>query len=92
MKKIINIILCLTLVMASCSVSYTDQSMDVDKFLVLNKKCSPGGEYAPNNYQLFLYDGEVTAWVKTTYGIYEMYDIQDTINTIVLTKVVDMGK
>ena len=60
---------------------------------ILNKDrqpCSRGGGYCAYNFYLF--DGNSAYWSSTNRETWEKYDINDTLPTIVITKIVTIIK
>ena len=88
MKTLLAITLCLAIMVTGCKENYKDKHITNAKLLVLKKEFTPY-PYGPNACRMYIFDGTETTWFTVDQSIYDTVEVNDTINTMLLTKVID---
>ena len=79
----------LLLFMVSCNDDNVKYSCTKGTIRILNKDkqaCARGGGYC--YYRFYLYDGTKAYWCQTDIKTYDMFNINDTLPTLVITKTI----
>ncbi len=84
MKTILTITI--VILLSSCGRSDVDYSCGQGTIKVLSKQktaCARGGGYC--GFDMYLYNGTFAEWYRTDEKTYDLYQVNDTLPTIVLT-------
>lgn len=82
MNTLIKLLIVITLTGCSCNWGGKAERGTV---IILNKKQGLTYRWNIRYYSMYIYNGENSKWYNTDQSTYNMYNIGDTINTLIFT-------